>query len=86
MLITVTQTHIDKGIRCTGSKCALALAIKEHIADARVGTTEAFSGETEDLNYKYHVLPKEACDFRCNFDKGNMVEPFSFTLPEGILC
>jgi hypothetical protein len=81
-LINVTPHDIKKGKRTDIYSCPIARAVRRHDPlrkrEARVGTSHVmWQGGS-------FPLPKEAYDFRLNFDWGAKVEPFSFvmTLPD----
>ena len=84
--ITVTAEHITRGRPGVGSGCAIALAL----LDAFPGATDTcvgdyagvFYGGGDELDDRdvWSLLPGEARHFVRDFDDGQPVEPFTFTL------
>lgn len=74
MTITVTQSHIDRGVRKSSCQCPIAQALMS--AGFRSPTVHRFG--------IYHVGPRvieppqEARNFMSAFDAGTPVQPFSF--------
>ncbi len=88
MLIKVTQEHIDKGVRFSGSRCPIALAINDSklhnciVDQIRITFIQSTFWATIGLRaYQYEVpTPKEVLDFISRFDGNVKVEPFEFEL------
>lgn len=76
--VVVTQEHIDKGKRCDGVRCPIALAL-DPIDGISVDTEEiclhgmGYSGTDP-------KLPAEAVEFISAFDEGEPVQPFEFDI------
>ena len=75
--ISITQDHIDQGIRASCNKCPLALAIKEIFPDKKilVGYNVVFVN-----SYIGIELPEDLMEFIYSFDSGKLVEPREFQL------
>lgn len=78
MKIKVTQEHINRGIRRDDSKCAIALALKDHgfrnpcVTDTNVCL---------DKNLRcYRDLSKRAMKFVEKYDSNKPVKPFTFVI------
>jgi hypothetical protein len=79
MKITVTQEHIDKGIREDCTACPIALALRERGFDKySVGRYAIYPnwGRRGAVG-----LSRAAVRFTREFDQGLPVQPFSFNLP-----
>lgn len=80
LTVHVTQSHIDRGVRCKCRSCPIALALQEQHPrdDEREWATdgnEVFTG------YKpVAILPPFARRFVDWFDLGRPVAPFTFEL------
>lgn len=76
-IITVTQKHIDTGVRIDPIKCPVAKAIRAAgFKNVSVGGTVCFG-----KNYsKSAALPKRVCNFITRFDREKAVKPFTFRL------
>lgn len=78
--VQVTQKHIEKGARNNSGKCPIALALRS-IGATRVGVGGALCRfRIEGAKHELVRLPKKARDFVENFDDGNPVRPFRFTI------
>jgi hypothetical protein len=77
--ISVTAEHIAEGVRCSCSRCPVALAIADAFpgADVWVGGA-SFDITFEDAEPVFVDLPSEAEDFIGRFDEDGFGEPFSF--------
>lgn len=73
--INVEQKHIDGGERDHGTKCAIALAIREMVDS---DTDLEVDGTGIKIGYEYFDIPEEVKEFIDRFDKGEPVEPISF--------
>ena len=89
MIINVTQSDIDNGIRNSTCSCPIALAAKRAINDGALPSVCCsdieFEYKTErdgDVVYRFKsaYLPTIARDFIRKFDNGGTVEPFSFEI------
>lgn len=75
MKISVTQKHIDRGIRENMRSCPIALAIRERIgAEVSVGANYAHCPGKG----VWWMLPIKINDFIREFDRGIEVKPFTF--------
>ena len=77
MQITVTQAHIDAGLRCDCDKCPLVLAFREKVGPCSVGAGTLILFRP---SFRMLPLPDEALQFRRDFDEGRPVKPFSFKM------
>ena len=79
-VISISEDNIINGYACDSAQCPIALALLDKYNECQplVDTHEI----SVRLNNKVYVAktPKEAIEFIDNFDVGNPVEPFSFTL------
>lgn len=79
MIVSVTQEHIDQGVRGDCSKCAIALAIKD---------IPEFKNEQVEVDGGIHIggqayyMPDRAIDFITRYDAGLRCVPFTFELQE----
>ena len=87
LTITVTQDDIDMGVMGDSCQCPIALATQRLLLDAdvvtvghvTVGATAIYDGLSDDGEYSdVYMLPYGAQIFIQDFDRGNMVEPFTF--------
>lgn len=79
MIITVTQTDIDRGQRHSGTTCPIARAIRR--AARRWRWPVSVGPTTVDLGPRQEVaLPWRAINFVNNFDGLAPVKPFRFKL------
>lgn len=79
--IKVTQQHIDKGIPCHPSKCAIAIAL----ADVLVSQMSVAVGCGCVTTFRHgrrfdYDLPEDANNFAEMFDCRQPVKPFAFEL------
>ena len=92
--VSITQDHINRGLRGHCGRCPVALAIK----DAVRGQAKRFRGKVEVFNSRANirsydgertalagrwVMPLDVGDFIYDFDiggRGPRVRPFTFTL------
>ena len=87
MNIEVTQDDIDKGLRCNGTECPVALALQRYVKDAALVTSAFVYFERKwqgshpyfDTN-KIAETPAVASRFILDFDQHKSVTPFSFNL------
>lgn len=80
MLVNVTQSHIEDGIRWSSTSCPIALALCDHHDNVIVGSISLVI--TKDDMQRIFSLPENARDFIWRFDHGDMVNPFAFELRE----
>jgi len=92
MKISVTQEHIDSGVRNACSRCPVALAIAEHVRNGifvHVNRHLAFKND-KDKKYLWEsvLLPENVLDLIHHFDRAGTVKPIEFDLqiPEEYLC
>lgn len=83
LTVEVTADDIMHGLRQDNCECAVALALKRlpGVVNVFVEPDDAeieyrIDGATYDTHYQ---LPQEADAFICAFDRGEHVEPFTFT-------
>ena len=76
--ISVTQKHIDEGIRFSGSSCPIALALKEEYNYAYVSYDYATICERP--NSSMYGCTKRMKQFIDKFDQNKEVKPFKFRL------
>ena len=74
MTITITQKHIDAGVRGSWCKCPIALAIKEKGKWYHAGKRWLL---VNDVDY---ATPPVVHKWMDRFDEGLPVEPMSFEL------
>lgn len=79
MKITVTQEHINRGIRSSIWQCPIALAIKEQ-TKGRVLVAGSTSLVTKNGVETVYNLPETAARFIINFDNGDKVVPMEFDI------
>lgn len=77
MQIKVTQEDIDKGTKRSCTLCPVALAVKRQFLKSTILVCEGTIDISKELIYD---TPYEVAQFICNFDAGNLVEPFEFEL------
>lgn len=81
MKVTVTQDHINYGVRCSAKTCPIALAI---MGMANVTFAVVAQGSVivyyKDGVTKYYRTPSIADEFIRNFDGFLDVKPFEFEL------
>ena len=80
MIVTVTQDHIDKGVRNDCTECALALALRPHFSFTIPGVFDSCVVVLSGGQLKYSDLPENAEIWLRKFDLGQEVEPFEFEL------
>ena len=81
--ISVSQKHIDDGIRGLCKYCPVALAIEEALAGKyqQVNVTNYNLWiDNGDIIPIYIGLPESVQAFICDYDKDSPVEPFSFEI------
>ena len=83
MTFTVTQKHIDHGVRADSCGCPLALAALDDIPGIRTVSVgpSIILALTDSGSRRFH-LPLEACAFMRDFDTSHVVHPFSFEAEE----
>lgn len=89
LTVTVTQKHIDKGVRGACAACPIALALTAQHKDrgrwgvgcGKVWTYDLVDGEAR--NTRFYELPKPAREFINAFDGNKPVAPFTFELEVG---
>jgi len=82
MIINVTQSHINNGIRESCHKCAIALALNDALDNKYYLLVEDVI-HISGLNYNSWITRKinsKIADFIFDFDQGKKVKPFSFNL------
>jgi hypothetical protein len=84
MKITVTQEHIDKGVRVNGYSCPITLALRDAgFVRPCVGIHRCYVSKKRFwFGYSRYdgTLPSNAVEFVRNFDVCNPVEPFTFEI------
>lgn len=83
MKITVTQEHIDRGVRCNSNGCAIALAISEACPiydQVIVGLSSVKLYPLIEGPLVVLTLPPEARTFIRTFDNRRGPKPMSFEL------
>lgn len=86
--INVTQEDIDEGQMGECYFCPVALAASKMIkGGCWVNETHIRASGDDEQEFILSELPEEACKFIRDFDSGNPVHPFQFTLdiPEEFL-
>ena len=81
MIIKVTQSHIDKGVKWDCCLCPVALAIIEnHYPECYVvvGASDICISCFEKKDYKRFFTTKKLKQFIYDFDKGKLVKPTTF--------
>lgn len=81
MQVKVLQHHIDEGQRKSGTRCAIALALREAFPEAlyvHVGADILIEGFASTQRVP---APANARTFIRAFDRSQPVEPFTFELP-----
>lgn len=80
--ITVTQEDIDiasmSGEHHDTERCPVARAMRRRWPEATVLTYQWFKTEREQQTRKLRGMPAAATQFIIEFDRGQLVEPFSF--------
>lgn len=82
--ISVTQDHINLGVRHGAAVCPIARAVREQIDGASFVTVKSYVSlysQHEDRSISY-TLPNEARLFMERFDEGLSVQPFEFEMEE----
>lgn len=79
MKITVTQAHIDNGVR-SFTHCPIALAIKEQTKGRVLVCGSAFI--TKNGVETVYSFPDSATNFVSAFDNNRSVHPFEFEMTE----
>ena len=74
MFVQVTQADIDRGKRCDGKGCAVALALTRKTGQQ----WSVYGMRAENDAGQIYVLPSEAGQFIQDFDHGCPVLPFHF--------
>ena len=76
MKISVTQQHIDRGVKGSATSDPIALALLD------AGWEKAYAGAStlKDKNRYAFTTPPEVYRFMRDFDTGRRVEPFDFEL------
>lgn len=82
MIITVTQEHIDKGVKKHCERCALSLAFHDSgFPKAGIGVMSVWPfGLDKEHEQRRWDLPEKAVSFREGFDGGWPVKPFTFEM------
>ena len=81
--INVTKRDIEQGEKFYSDRCPIALAAKRVFTRSLAGPSELRFTLVNEQGYSewYLVpLPDQAKDFIIRFDRGEPVEPFSFTV------
>lgn len=84
MIIKVTQSDIDNGVKRKDDKCAIALAI---IRCLKAGLYALVNCDVCKIFNEHGIqqwqggLPLKAEDFIDSYDNGELAEPFEFELP-----
>lgn len=81
MLITVTQAHIDEGMRRHRHRCPVALAMRKAMNRNDIEVYSNFAGVPNGPTWN---LPYEAQKFIDAFDMHQRVAPFEFLVSEAI--
>jgi hypothetical protein len=74
--ITVISKHIAKGMRSSGNKCPVALALKDKFRDNWVNVNRLYI----EIEGKFYNVPQSVKEFIDNFDTLGKGKPFSFFL------
>ena len=81
--VSVTDAHIESGIRGHAARGALALALRDAgfraplVFPASIeATVIVLDGQQVDVS----KLPRKVIDFDCDFEEGKPVKPFTFVL------
>jgi hypothetical protein len=85
MKISVTKKDIQNGIRFEGEACPIALATYRKLKPNHISVEDneiIFYLEDDVINFN---LPVKAQEFIENFDDGNKVKPFTFTIPDKVI-
>lgn len=79
MKVTVTQDHIDNGVKHSTITCPIALATKDLLDSVvSVGATEIHTWDSVTDDMDTYSMPAEAKRFIVEFDDGHPVLPFEF--------
>lgn len=78
MKVSVTQDHIDRGLRHSAGFCPIALAMNEQHGPGHLVATCESLFTNEDGVVAWLKMPSEADDFIGKFDTGEPVQPFEF--------
>ena len=84
--VTVTQAHIDNGVRPYTAGPTGSHPIELALVDSLFSLTKAAVSRTAvdldfyDRRYEHAQLPTEACEFVARFNAGLPVRPFTFVL------
>jgi hypothetical protein len=89
-MIHVTQKLIDAGAPGSPCRCPIALAARKQLqvknlyvtGDGLTVTVEDGLGRSKDVTTQ---LPPEARQFIHDFDRGEPVEPFEFSVPDELI-
>jgi hypothetical protein len=79
--IQVTQDDIDNGVRCSVKRCPVALACLRTIGKNYSQIWEEYWPDFHDPSKN---IPSSVLIFVRAFDSGNIVQPFSFVLPDSV--
>ena len=83
MTFTVTQKHINDGVRGNSRLCPIAIAAIAVIPDSRnVSVGPATILVATDFRNRSFYLPIDACKWMRDFDTSTPVHPFSFEAEE----
>lgn len=74
--ITVTSKHIAKGMRSSGNKCPVALALKDKFRGNWVNVNRIYI----EIEGKFYHVPQSVKEFINNFDNFGKGKSFSFLL------
>jgi hypothetical protein len=82
MIISVTQKHIDEGLRGSCTSDPVALAMKDAGLFHPWVSPSGLSWEDERKTAFHTSVPDEVLDFMRNFDNIRFVDPFEFEVEE----
>jgi len=79
MIVNVTHEHINCSIPRNCEFCVIATALKEATGITWEVMSDNYGYTAYSADHKHHIsLPTNACAVITTFDKGLVVEPFSF--------
>ncbi len=81
LLICVSQQDINRGIRCSGNTCPIALALKRALTWTDIAGPELHvDGLLMFIDEVAYHVPRSVSSFVREFDNQNTVRPFNFWL------
>ena len=82
MTVTITNDHIQRGMKSNAKYCPIAIALSE-LYPHRMNKIRVTNGNVTITGVDFYSLPFTAYEFINKFDAGETVNPFSFEI-EGL--